>query len=778
MVDPTPIVTTDRLKYRHPKATVYVAPSLRDHLFVEVHYLRAERLRIVCGPEFDECQLTYRYGNALREDAVGPGATAFPPLELNGKYVKVVITDTVYEDAFAADPETDEEDLSITWFGVIDYDDRDTDGTAVTTPQGTQQFTALGLLWLLFKTYVETSIVDIDGTAENQFTALSGLTFNEDPGGVFVQRGNQSPNKVPSDGDTHLFSWETRGQSKWSAYTAVMYLLKHHSPTKVDGTPANTWRLDADEESLSWYEITEQTDRRSLKDLLDSLIPRFRGVGYYVDFDITRTDPEDAETAANEVVVHAFTFAKDDVITPTGTLKANPNQRSLDFEFAIDIEKCTVGNTTMVQYHEIVGEGALRTTTFTTRISDRDTWSEGVILGPSWTDADEAEYKAGASTADDYSGLTSEQKKNRNAVARTADRLREVFRRFVMNTQRDTGSRWDGKILEPHKRLGSGIWWLRGDQTADPFSAAVEEGSDYVGTDYVPAVKILRTLPLYERADYSGDALATFDYQTEFAGETNPSFMPLLAYARTSQGDGDVEEIEEGETPHRYEMLDRLHQKQFDPSSNRNWSCRIHLIDTDPGIELIADTAHFIGGPTAGGAGYALTDDSQLSSQHGGLNYSDMWVTMTVELTERLQVKRTLESPDANAPKRTLIISVPSCRCDYVIPKTTVGIEDGLPVPTNGGFARNDRDRLEAIVMSAEQWYSTIRQTLNLRWKQIRSTFQLGDLITDVGGRYQLTNINTPITAIVYHLGPEHQPGQTAAGGTSIETDFVSLDFQ
>jgi hypothetical protein len=79
--------------------------------------------------------------------------------------------------------------------------------------------------------------------------------------------------------------------------------------------------------------------------------------------------------------------------------------------------------------------------------------------------------------------------------------------------------------------------------------------------------------------------------------------------------------------------------------------------------------------------------------------------------------------------------------------------------------------------MAAAQWYSTVRQSLELDWKQIRATFKLGWLITDVGGRYQILDVNTPITAITYELGHEHGPGEAATGSTHIETAFTNLDF-
>jgi hypothetical protein len=781
----TEIVTTERQVYRHPKAVAYIADALIDADFEEVPYLYAVSLRRAVGPEIDVCRLVYNYGNWLREGASGPGVTHFNPQDLVGKFVKVVAVDTVYADAYAIDPDTDEEDQSIEWFGVIEYDNRRADGSTpapANLPSGAQFITAFGVLRLLEKEYVRSSLVDIDGTDVSQLEVKAGLPFNQDPGGHFVQRGNRSAERVPNPDGSYIFSWEPRGRNEWTAFTAVQYLLAHHSPKKTDGDAANTWELDSDEDFLDWYEITEQTDGRNVKQLLDSLIPRHRGVGYWAEFDTTRTDPEDPDTAANKIIIHVFTFNNEDVTLPnTQILKANPDQFSLDFEHAFDIDKAVIGNTTLQRYHRVIARGAKRTTTATCRIGSRGVYNSSVILTPSWTSDDEQEYKDGASGVTGYSGLPDEGeggKMDRNSAYRTSDRLREVFRRFVVNTQIGALTRWDCQFGHPHDGSVSTKWWLRGDQTDDSDNPnVVNEELDYRGTDYIPGVRILRGLPFYERMDYSGTNLADFVYGERFTDETHPSYIPLLAYARTQTGDGDPNEIEEGEDPHRYELVDRFHHRAA--LSRRDWSCRVHVVGEQPAVELIADCPHFIASPTAGGTGYALTQDSQLSALHGGISYTDIWVTAMYELNEHIEFSETIEEPPDDAPENVLIIPVPDARHDYVIPHTTVEIRDGLPIETTtGGFAKNDMTRLESIAKTAAQWYSTKRQTLDLRWRQIRATFELGWLITDVGGRYQLTDINTPITAITYDFGAEHGPGQMSAGATHIETSFTSMDFQ
>lgn len=793
------ITTTATTVYTHPKATVYIADALREQEFVEADYLRLEELRITAGPEIDQAAMTYRYGDICREDQTE--MDYYPPLDLVGKFVKVEIIDTVLD-------EEDEPEHSIVWYGIIEPEERKSDGS---TPDpenhasGDQVITAFGLLRLLEKQYVKSCKVDIDGTSDNLLEMKCGLPFNSDPGGQFVRRGNRSASKVEVVQDaiaidleadppilvgaeeitreSYVFSWEPREFHEWTAYTAVEYLLAHHVPKRADGTIVNKWELEGDEDFLDWYDIALDSDQWQVKALIDALIQRRRGVGYYVEFDPALTDPEDVETAQNIVKVNLFTFNDTDITLPNGhTLKANPDQYSLDFEHALDIEESVVRNMATQRYHRVVARGAKRTTTFTARIEDIGSWNTTKIIAPAWTSAEEAEYVAAASGEADYSSLDETEKQRRNAIYRTSDRLREVFRRFVFNPTKGSGTRWDGKIpIEHQDSLSATLHWLRGDITLDPFSAEYDSGESYDGRDHVPSLRLRRALPLYERQDYSGTNLADFDYGTSFSADTHPSFIPPFAYARTFTGDADVADIGEGEKPHRYELLDKFTHGFIvsDPESStsrtaREWSCDLWIADTEPAIEIRATVPHFIGGiDQSAFDAWPATLEQHDPVARGGIDYTDIWVTLCVELNEYIEAAETLEDPPENAPLDELVIDVPDAHHDYVLPYTTCEIKDGLPVQTtSGGFAKDDTLRLKSIARGMAEWYGKERQTLTLRYKQIRGLFSLGWLITDVGGNYNRAGINTPITAITYRMGQGDQPGSTA-----IETAYSNLDF-
>jgi hypothetical protein len=798
------IATGSNTVYTHPHAVVSVADALREQDFTEVPYLRLEELRLTCGPEIDQARLSYRYGDICREDQTE--MSYYPPLDLVGKFVKVYIEDTVYSEAFAADPDTDVEDLSITWHGIIEPEERRSDGSSADPENhasGDQSIMAFGLLRLLEKQYVRTALIDIDGIGANVYEIKRGLPFNSDPGGEFVRRGNRSATEVTitqaavtadPEADppilaapeieltSYLFSWEAREISEWSAYTAVQYLLTHHGPRRADGNVINQWEIEGDAEMLNWFDVAMDSDEWQVKALIDGLIPRRRGVGYFVYFDAAQTDPEDVATAQNIVRLKLFTFNDADITFADGsTLLANPDVRSLDFEHALDIEEASVSNMATQRFHRVIARGERRTTTFTTRISDIGAWTSTKIMGPAWTQDEEDEYVAGASGAADYSGLATDEKQRRNAIYRTSDRLREVFRRFVLNPTKDSGTRWDGQLPIHHQASLTGtVYWLRGDQTADPFDAEPTD-IEYTGDEHVPTLRLMRSLPLYERQDYSGTNLADFIYGTSFSEDTHPSFIPPFAYARTKTGDAETADVTGSQKPHLYELLDKFNHgfivsddASVEGRTTRDWSTDLWIADTEPAIELRASVPHFIGGIDAAAfAAWPATLDAHDPTAHGGIDYTDIWATLCVELNECVESSETLEDPPDNAPLNELVINVPDARHDYVLPYTVVEIRDGLPVQTtSGGFAKNDQPRLQRVARGAAEWYGRDRQTLHLRYKQIRNLFQRGWLITDVGGRYNVTGINTPITAITYRMGSGDQPGTT-----SLETSYTNLDF-
>lgn len=808
------IETDKRIIQKAANATCYVAAALREADFVAVPYLRCELLRDVCGPEISHAELYYDYGDILREDS--SSISYYPPIDVVGKFIKISISDTVYADSSSVDPaELAEEaidgspetvsNLSIAWYGRIEHSAKDTDGTSLVLTsssssssssiaghlRGTQFLTAYGLLRLLDTEIVDTSIVDIDGTPGSLYTVQAGLDFNSDPGGQFVRRGNRSSSKI---GGSYVYNWQPRGGSIWTAYDAVEYLLSRQIPVNSTGTPANAWRIDdidgdtasssssssssagSPSNFLDWYDIDVKTDGRTVKDVIDELIPRHRGVGYFVDFDttpVTGSSSSSSSISRDTIVLRVFTFASSNITLPNGkTFTANPDQRSLNFEAAIDIIDATVSDTVTSEYHKIIARGEKRTVTFTSPLFSSTATNHAIVKG--WSSADESEYQGGAAAAPDYASLSLTQQQARNAIYRSSPRLEEVYRRFKLNCDVSSATRWNGKLSDPLGVVATN-YWIRGDQSMLSYSAAVIAGP-YVGDDYYPALRLHHALPLYQTFDYSGANLASFSYSAAFAANKHPSFIAPFVFAQTtpppsasssSSSSSSASSSSSSSSLKRYEMLDKLH-RSWSAAGDRTWSASIAMLDTEPGFDINAGVPQYISGNSD--AAFSAMSDHESPSKNGGIPYTSMMATICVELTEHAQQSISLSSPPPNAPEQVLILNVPNARHDYVLPYTVVDIKDGLPIQTtSGGFAKDDTLRLQSIARCGAQWYSQERQTLNLAFEQVRKLFQLGTLITTIGTNYGLTGINTPVTAITYCLGQSHS--------TRIETAYASFDF-
>jgi hypothetical protein len=743
------IDTGSALVYVHPRAEVSISDKLGPPWTAQP-YLHLRQLRMACSPEVGQATFRYDYGPIAREDQASPVTGYYLPIDLAGKFVRVVITDTVLAGAPPVPAN------SVIWHGVIQPDIRRPDGSTPPPdliPSGHQDVVAFGLERLLEQQQVQTSLVDRDGTVDNLLTVQRGLPFNSDPDGDFPRRGNRSASPVPGDG-SYVFSWAARESAEWNAYTAVEYLLAHHSPRTSTGAVANRWRIDGNSTILNWYDIAIPTERKTLKELLDALIPRSRGVSYWVDFD----------ASVNECVVRPFTFVDADVALANGNvIPANPDQYDLNFENALDVSDVTISNTAISQFHRVLARGARRTTTLTARIKELTSglWTPETILGPGWSQDQETEYKKAASTEPDYAGLDAQQQQFRNSVYRRSERLAAVYSQFILNpTTGATG--WTCKVPRSHQP-GSVEYWLAHDITGfDGLASPLTMDAKTNGVDWIPGLRILPRLPLYEQYDYSGTNLEDFVYG--FA-QRQPAFIKPLIYAQTSK------------EPKRFEALDRQHRPMLVPVNEqfRNWSVGVGVLSTCPGIELQTRVPHFLAGNDAGAGGdWANTADDELSEQHGGIEYSDIWATICVELNTHLEYELMLTPPADGAPVNVLLLSVPDARADYVLPYTTVEIKDGAPVQTlSGGWAKDDRARLATICRAAAEWYGKERQTLQMNMQQIRQLVQLGWLITSVGANYSMENINTPVTAITFDLGDGETPGHTR-----FETGFANLDFQ
>lgn len=739
--------------YTPPAPTISVAPALIEDRFEEVDYLYLDKLSLRAAPEVDAAEFHYRYGDQIRE---GTATTEYyEPLDVSGYFVRIEI------------PATVENDEPIVWYGQVMAVSRETDGTpASENPKGTQHFVAFGLLHLLDKVVIDKSWIRESDTASFQIEA--GLPFNFDQGGEYPYVGNATV--ITEDGSTRtVFDDEQRSNLKWSAAEVVKYLLYRLAPKNTLSLDANPWAIDPAsdiDDFAAWYEFSVPTDLRTVKDVIDEVLSRKRGVSYYI-----RCVPDDDTSQPNKVYLVPFSFAVDNVTLPSNAvLSANPEQRTLNFEKALDVMEARVDDIATARFHYVRVFGEYMTSTFTTSVSQAPN-----ALEFDWTAAEVTEYLEGASNAADYPAGT-EDRAYRNAVARTNDKLRHVFTRFRINQA------WNKTTTPWHEQNTSGILYLVapeiGDEDATIDPVYVDPGNTAGMPLWLGGLQIERHLPFQDRFDYSGTSIDDGDHDAGFGYAEFPGFIPLLAYILTDENEAENYYVRDDvgailDDPARFGQVEKLNHTGFHQDDGRKFAAHVHVRDTFPGVEIKSHPPQMLAKVEWEAGDPATTDRSQDPIEENGLDWRDMFVTMTIRLPKRVQGFAQILPLGIAEPIAELAIYVRDARLDWITPYTTVRVEDGIPiVTTSGGLLRDDRMRLANIARGAAEWYGDKRKLLSLTYKQVRNLFTLGWLITDIGGNYSPQGINTPITSIDYIF-----PGEPAPY-TVIKTSFAELDYQ
>lgn len=659
-------------------------------------YLFCDQLRTVASPEIDQATLSYQYGRILQFFA--RDYADYEPVDLRGKFVRVEILTT---------PEP------VRWYGFVEVEQREPGGTNL----GKQRFTAYGLLRIFERTLITKSWI-LHGTELLEIGR--GLPINVDPAGEFPSRGNRSATQI--DG-TYVFSDAPRDAGNWNAKTAVEYFLAKHPPKDWQGIAIASCQLRGETEALLWYDVSiPSTDRMNLKEVLDQLIPRRRGVGYYIDYD------EDV----NEIRVNVFSFFRDAITLNGVAVPPNPNSGALDLERAFDVEDCELSNLETAHFDQVVVEGALQSSTITLSCDpDRNQ------LERDWSSAAELEYLAGASADPAYATAELEERYRLNAISRMAPHLEHVWMRFRI--KRD----WDQTSSDPEGPVPP-LATFRVAPLTDGNGSPI---FDYDGGQALwnRGIRILSTLPSFEHDEQDHtpeyrrpfafvkyqdrwirlDVLAILGTGTE---EDLPRFGLSLSFPKR---EASIQFNAQGKPPHF--------------AGREDWrTANPRPAETDP-----------------------IDDPTSL-----GIDWRDLFVTLAIELDERVRVVEKLRQPDDMVPVRELVIVLPDARLDWIVPSTVQEIENGELVlasvaPSDWLPLRDDRPRMKDIARVAAEWYGRPRQALRLVNRQISRQLNLGQLITDFG-THQISDVNSPVTGITWDL---------LGKKTHYETSYGSLDF-
>lgn len=714
--------------YLHPFARVYTAakPGVtwerRPYLFVD-------HLTLVASPAIDQCTLRYDPGEyATREkDAWGdpPALSWFNPLAINRQFVKVELLRK--DQANPSNPPT----VIFTWYGEIEVTEESLAQKPDTTfnRTGMQRITAYGGARLLEKTYIRQSTVDYEDASP--VTIDRGLPFNFQSRTGIGRFGTRSPSKT--DG-VYLHSYQPntlRGQELtaddfWTATDAVEYLLKHHRPLDSDFNELCVFEAEA-AIPADWYDITVETDRRSVKDVLDELIDRRRMLAYWV---------YGFENGANfSFKVRVFSFNEAAISLPGGgMIPANTNQQTLFMGSSTIVEQARVASIATHQVDDLIVEGAYITSTGTLHYDENAATDKELKDG--WSSTLETEYKAAAG-GDEIE----------NTVSRSADRFADVFARFPISAD------WTGQVA-----YGDCMGALH-------YEWQIEQG-------FLPDAN--------EIAD--ADVATQFEVGAHSRNPWNFLVRHILNYLAIKDEDtGEYRRpfvmFKDGDTQ-LYTVAENV--SALDEERTFNVSTRIladvlgvHLAVNRPGGQQLIAKEHW--------AGAAATpeelDPTVVSSRplqydlDVGAENPGFLLTCTVEWDQKVRV--TLRLREATGHNREMIITYPDARLDFELPGTVTDVtETGSLERSTGKVLRDDRERLQAIAEAAAIWYGAERQAAIIPFRDLSMPIEtpigsIGTIITKLYGDAD-DPINTPVTGIAFDF---------VGGITTIETAYAEVDF-
>lgn len=665
------------------------------------------------GPGHSESKLRFRYGKGMLP-ATGSRAADSTPATITrggfiGNYVKIEV---------AGLP---------TWYGVIvDVEDGRMGLLNTTNVSGIETYSAFALTWFLDQAKpITQSLVKYSG---GTWLIDRTIPFN---GGTDGRRGPDRISWKNYDATNKCFTdrGQTVAPTKWTAANAIEYVFANFPPKNAAGSVLIPFALHSSALSFLDYEIPLlQYEGMTPWQLINRLVDRRRGLGLSTVI----------SGSTVELLIFSQNVASISLPGNGGTIPANPNTMTYDFDNAVNIKEAKVTTTLLTRYDQIVVRGERAGSVFSVRPQTN--------FEPNWTTAAALKYNNAAKNEPGYTLLTDADKEAANMDRRAADDLARVF------------SWWKPKST----------WSGRAD--TDPSTGTAPYAFPKINADGVidlntPAnvqragLRIMPYIPHRQGVDYSVGAITP---DTSDSDDVEADFIPPMVFFQTPI-------IRTSTTDAGWIHCERLNQSVASNSDKRPYTYSVDLAVRDDFPGLIFRTSgkpqHYLCQEL-----YVPDGTFEDIASGEGIN-SDKWLgTIYMQQDQYCRAQWPL---DASVPSldlvRQLHLHVPEAYLDYLVPGTIVGVQAGeLKKTALGGYLRDDRKRLQDIARLAFAWYGTTRKVLNLSFRGITSGFTIGDLITSVGTGGFSETINTAITSITYDL---------QGGTTSLHTQFGELDF-
>lgn len=690
--------------------------------WTETPLLRCDSLNDQAAPAHATAQLHYRYGQAILPEIGSRSADSSKASvaagSLVGKYVKVTVTGLG------------------SWYGIIvDLNDDRTGEIGTTIPSGVENYTAYGLTLLLEKSSpIRQSVVKTpSGTA----TIGIAIPFNA---GTDGRRDGSRVATGNFDTTAECFSDSELTEApdfpaKWKASDAIDYLLANFPPKDKSGTAQITFSLVASS-ALDFELPMMPYDGMNLWDIINKLIPRQRGLGFNATVN-----------GSEEVELNVWTHTASAISLPGGgTIPANTSTATYDITAAVNIQSANITTSAIQTYDQVVVYGNRTGSVFTVAAGDN--------IVEDWDSADETIYNLGASSSPAYATFDDNEKHAANADSRARDKLQRVYSWWRIPAN------WDGKGHTPSEGVDStsvAMWSLDSDGTPQLTT---------VGSYLVSGLRIENYLPMRAAADYSGSVSPDNDTDTQ------SEFIPPILIVGISEVLSSSESASASSS--RGDIVRWVHGERLDAAVDSEAANRRHRwnittrIQTDaPGLIFQTNNApqHFFAADRFESQG--PFEDIPAGEE---INTENWYATIYVTHQQRMKsVYPAAASVASGDVKRTLEIQVDDAYLDRLIPGTVVDLSYiNVPSESDGGWLRDDRERLDDIARLAWMWYGTERQTLNLSFKAITTGFTVGTLITELTTNAGTESINTAITSVSFDL---------TNGVTTLQTHYNELDF-
>lgn len=682
--------------------------------WTEQPLLQALNVAVQAAPGHSSATLSWRYGQTMQPEIGSRNAdkylTAIPRGGFLGKYVRI-------------------EFLNQIWWGVIQDVEDDNHGLVDgKIPKGLETYTAFGLTWFLDngKPITQTQVKYFGGT----HTIDRAIPFNGGTDGSRVRRKNSVAWKnYDSTEKCFCDRGVTAAPAAWTAAAAIGYILDNFFPRNAAGDELVPFVLADDADSFLNYELPlVDYDGLTPWQLITRLIDHKRGLLL-----LTKVVDDEVQLVVRSQNQTAITLPSG------GTIPANPDLMTYNFDNAVNIKSAKVTSTLLRKYDQVICLGERAGSVFTVK--------PGVNFEADWTDAQKTTYNAGASGLSGYSALSTEDKAAANTDRRAADDLERVFSWWRAKLS------WDGRAaVEPS-----------GGDPPFAFPEIDEDGTVTLTTGAKVqrgGLRVQDFVPLRAGVDYTSAAITP---DTDGSDDADADYLPPILLLKAPA-------IRSGGSDAGWVHGERLNASSDANSNKRPYKFSVDLEVREDSFGLVFKTQgapqHFLCRDL-----FTAVDSSDSVPTTESLTSTDWLATIYVQQDQycRAQYPKKADLPSLDLI-RPLVLRFENAFLDYVIPGTILAVKAGeLKRTTEGGYVRDDRKRLEDMARLAYAWHGQTRRILSLQLRGLTTGFEVGHLITTIGKGSNLREINTAITSVQYDL---------AGGSMSVQTQFAEMDFR